>query len=153
MKNRLVIYAKLLKDNLTKDGCEFIMQKIKRLKTDYSELDKILEELGIIEYISYGVNLPTEWHELKTSRVEDGIQTLYPISVNDIVKLYEKVKSTLCNNVTCNGRENGIQLRQAKKIIKMLVHDCYSIAECEDTNTGLWEDDLNQAKQFIGEEE
>ena len=27
MKNRLVIYAKLLKDNLTKEGCEFIMQK------------------------------------------------------------------------------------------------------------------------------
>lgn len=57
-----------------------------------------------------------------------------------------------CPMVNCNGRENGIQLRQAKKIIKMLVHDCYSIAECEDTNLGLWEDDLNQAKQFIGED-
>ena len=129
------------------------MTENKKIKTDYSELDKILEELGIIEYISYGVNLPTEWHELKTFRVEDGIQTLYPISVNDIVKLYEKVKSTLCNNVSCNGRENGIQLRQAKKIIKTLIDDCYSIAECEDTNLGLWLDDLEQAKQFIGEEE
>ena len=27
MKNRLVIYAKLLKDNLTEEGCEFIMQR------------------------------------------------------------------------------------------------------------------------------
>lgn len=124
-----------------------------KIKTNYPELNNILEELGIIEYIKYGEHLPTEWHELNTLRVEDGVQVLCPISVDDLVKLYEKVKSTLCNNVTCNGRENGIQLRQAKKIIKMLVHDCYSIAECEDTNLGLWEDDLSQAKQFIGEEE
>ena len=27
MKNRLVIYAKLLKDNLIRNGCGFIMQK------------------------------------------------------------------------------------------------------------------------------
>ena len=74
------------------------MTEDKKIKTNYSELDKILEELGIIEYISYGVTLPTEWHELKTSRIEDGIQTLYPISVNDLVKLYEKIKSTLCSS-------------------------------------------------------
>ena len=124
-----------------------------KIKTNYPELDKILEELGIIEYVKYGEHLPVEWHELKTLRVEDDVQALCPTSVDDLVKLYEKVKSTLCNNLTCNGRENGIQLRQAKKIIKMLVHDCYSIAECEDTNLGLWEDDLSHAKQFIGEEE
>ena len=27
MKNRLTIYAKLLKDNLTRKGCDFIMQR------------------------------------------------------------------------------------------------------------------------------
>jgi len=27
MKNRLAIYSKLLRDNLTKEGCEFIIQK------------------------------------------------------------------------------------------------------------------------------
>jgi hypothetical protein len=94
------------------------MTENKKIKTDYAELDKILGELGIIEYIKYGEHLPTEWHELKTLRIEDGVQALSPISVDDLVKVYEKVKSTLCNNVTCNGRENGIQLRQAKKLIE-----------------------------------
>ena len=37
----------------------------------------------------------------------------------------------------------------AKEIIKMLHSDCYSIAECEDTNLGLWEDDLAMAKNFL----
>lgn len=39
--------------------------------------------------------------------------------------------------------------KQAKEIIKMLYSDCYSIAECEDTNLGLWEDDLAKAEQFL----
>lgn len=44
------------------------------------------------------------------------------------------------------------QLTKAKEIIKMLHSDCYSIAECEDTNLGLWEDDLAKAEQFLKEE-
>lgn len=43
------------------------------------------------------------------------------------------------------------QLEQAKEIIKKLYEDCYSIADVEDTNLGLWEDDLSQAKQFLRE--
>lgn len=41
------------------------------------------------------------------------------------------------------------ELTKAKEIIKMLHSDCYSIAECEDTNIGLWEDDLAKAEQFL----
>ena len=44
------------------------------------------------------------------------------------------------------------QFTKAKEIIKMLHSDCYSIAECEDTNLGLWEDDLAKAEQFLKEE-
>ena len=43
------------------------------------------------------------------------------------------------------------QLTKAKEIIKKLYEDCYSIADVEDTNLGLWEEDLNQAQQFIKE--
>ena len=43
-------------------------------------------------------------------------------------------------------------ISKAKEIIKMLHSDCYSIAECEDTNLGLWEDDLAKAEQFLKEE-
>lgn len=39
--------------------------------------------------------------------------------------------------------------KRVKEIIKMLHSDCYSIAECEDTNLGLWEDDLAMAKNFL----
>ena len=42
-------------------------------------------------------------------------------------------------------------ISKAKEIIKMLHSDCYSIAECEDTNLGLWEDDLAKAEQFLKE--
>ena len=45
------------------------------------------------------------------------------------------------------------RLTEAKEIIKMLHSDCYSIAECEDTNLGLWEDDLAKAKAFINKKE
>ena len=41
------------------------------------------------------------------------------------------------------------KLTKAKEIIKMLHSDCYSIAECEDTNIGLWENDLAKAEQFL----
>ena len=44
------------------------------------------------------------------------------------------------------------QLTKAKEIIKMLHSDCYSIAECEDTNIGLWEDDLAKAEAFLNSE-
>ena len=44
------------------------------------------------------------------------------------------------------------QLTKAKEIIKMLHSDCYSIAECEDTNLGLWEDDLAKAEAFLNSE-
>jgi len=43
------------------------------------------------------------------------------------------------------------QLTKAKEIVKMLHSDCYSIAECEDTNLGLWEDDLAKAEAFLKE--
>lgn len=42
-------------------------------------------------------------------------------------------------------------ISKAKEIIKMLHSDCYSIAECEDTNLGPWEDDLAKAEQFLKE--
>ena len=37
------------------------------------------------------------------------------------------------------------------ELLKILLQDCYSIAECEDTNLGFWEDDLESAEQFIKE--
>lgn len=46
-----------------------------------------------------------------------------------------------------------IKLDEAKEIIKMLHSDCYSITECEDTNLGLWEDDLAKAEAFINKKE
>ena len=125
------------------------MTENKKIKTDYSELDKILEELGIIEYIKYGERLPTEWHELKTLRVEDGIQALSPVSVDDIMKLYKKVKSTLCNNLTCNGRENGIRVRQAEVIIRNLLEVYENGLSYDYKEKGRVA--IMQAKQFIGE--
>lgn len=119
------------------------MTENKKIKTDYTELDKILEELGIIEYIKYGEHLPTEWHELKTLRVEDGVQALCPVSVDDLVKLYKKVKSTLCNNLTCNGRENGIRLRQATKLLTETYHSVNEMPM----------DVYREIGKFIGEEE
>ena len=58
---------------------------------------------------------------------------------------YAKECEDVCYIVTNYGK----QLTKAKEIIKMLVHDCYSIAECEDTNLGLWEDDLAKAEAFL----
>ena len=43
------------------------------------------------------------------------------------------------------------ELTKATEIIKKLYKDCYSIADVEDLNLGLWEEDLNQAQQFIKE--
>ena len=58
-----------------------------------------------------------------------------------------------CNTCTSTCKTENIemkkQLTNAKEIIKMLHSDCYSIAECEDTNIGLWENDLAKAEQFL----
>ena len=44
------------------------------------------------------------------------------------------------------------KLTKATEIIKKLYKDCYSIADVEDMNLGLWEEDLNQAQQFLNGE-
>jgi hypothetical protein len=53
-----------------------------------------------------------------------------------------------CVKISTLEKENAV----ARKIIKMLHNDCYSIAECEDTNLGFWEDDLAKAKAFLDKE-
>ena len=65
----------------------------------------------------------------------------------------EKENAELKSGCGMCYRKDKEQLTKAKEIIKMLHSDCYSIAECEDTSLGLWEDDLAKAEQFISEVE
>lgn len=70
MKNRLVIYAKLLKDNLTKEGCEFIMQRADVVsnsmlmqfhhnKVPEQKIIKIVSALHCIYRVEYGIDVVT----------------------------------------------------------------------------------------------
>ena len=69
--------------------------------------------------------------------------------IKDLQKDLEENKSDCA---LCYSKDKK-RLEQAKEIIKKLYKDCYSIADVEDTNLGLWEDDLSQAEQFLKEDE
>ncbi len=70
MKNRLVIYANLIKDNLTKEGCEFVMQKAELVSRSMimqfhhknvpeQIINKTLSVLRCIYRIEYGKDVVT----------------------------------------------------------------------------------------------
>ena len=70
MKNRLTIYAKLLKDNLTGKGCDFIMQRAEPVSNSIvmqfrhnnisqSIIGKCLDPLKCIYRMEYGKDIVT----------------------------------------------------------------------------------------------
>ena len=70
------------------------MTKIKNIETKNPELNELLNKLNLVEMISYGAIGPikTEYREIKRSDKNNGINEIRPISVEDLVKLYECVK-------------------------------------------------------------
>ena len=68
--NRLNIYAKLLKDNLTKEGCEFVVQRAETISRSiimqfYHKhipehlIHKLLDTLNCNYRLEYGVDIVT----------------------------------------------------------------------------------------------
>ena len=70
MKNQLVIYSNLLKENLKRNGCTFIMQKsetlsrslilqFKRNGTDEKVIHNVVEPLHCIHMVELGKDIVT----------------------------------------------------------------------------------------------
>ena len=125
------------------DVCTTMGELIITLK-DVAELEKENAELKSIAEFQQSSNMSRYF---ENNKLKEGLAvgSTFNKALNSMNKNLEEKRDKYRNMVF----DKDEQLTKAKEIIKMLHSDCYSIAECEDTNLGLWEDDLAKAEQFL----
>lgn len=122
------------------ENLENAFKRIEELEKENAELRKVAE-------FQQSSNMSRHFENKK---LKEGLAvgSTFNKALNSMNKSLEEERDKYRNMVF----DKNEQLTKAKEIIKMLHSDCYSIAECEDTNLGLWEDDLAKAEQFLNNE-